>query len=89
MQAYLAALHSVATQAEGSRAAGLHFGGESIETVHPVVRVHPVTSWKSVHVNLGVTCRILGVPKLESDTIRNVLFHQVVENVDFQVRFHW
>ncbi|KAG2737674.1 hypothetical protein P692DRAFT_201798816 [Suillus brevipes Sb2] len=24
----------------------------------------------------------------ESDTIRNVLFHQVAENVDFQVRFH-
>ncbi|KAG2740228.1 hypothetical protein P692DRAFT_201797270 [Suillus brevipes Sb2] len=24
-----------------------------------------------------------------SDTILNVLFHQVAENVDFQVRFHW
>ncbi|KAG2743080.1 TauD-domain-containing protein [Suillus brevipes Sb2] len=92
MQAYLeglTALHSVAAQAEGSHAADLHVRRELIETVHPVVRVHPVTSWKSVHVNPGVTCRILGVPKLESDTIRNVLFHQVVENVDFQVRFHW
>jgi alpha-ketoglutarate-dependent taurine dioxygenase len=80
----LTALHSVAAQAEGFRAAGLHVRCELIETVHPVVRVHPVTSWKSVHVSPDVTCRILGVPKLESDTIRNVLFHQVVENVDFQ-----
>ncbi|KAG1736370.1 hypothetical protein EDB19DRAFT_1721989 [Suillus lakei] len=60
-----------------------------IETVHPVVRVHPVTGWKSVYVNPGFTRRILGVPKPESDTILNFLFHQVAENVDFQVRFHW
>ncbi|KIK35661.1 hypothetical protein CY34DRAFT_811979, partial [Suillus luteus UH-Slu-Lm8-n1] len=83
MQAYLeglAALYSVAAQAEGSRAAGVHVRREPIETVHPVVRVHPVTSWKSVHVNPGVTCRILGVPKLESDTIRNrIAFSQILD----------
>ncbi|KAG2742198.1 TauD-domain-containing protein [Suillus brevipes Sb2] len=45
--------------------------------------------WKSVYVNPGVTRRMLGVPKRESDTIPNVLFHQVAKNVDFQVRFHW
>ncbi|KAG2738592.1 TauD-domain-containing protein [Suillus brevipes Sb2] len=32
---------------------------------------------------------MLGVPKPESDTILNVLFHQVAENVNFQMRFHW
>jgi sulfonate dioxygenase len=92
MQAYLeglTALHSAVAQAEGSRAAGLHVRREPIETVHPVVRVHPVTGWKSVYVNPGFTRRILGVPKPESDTILNFLFHQVAENVDFQVRFHW
>jgi hypothetical protein len=44
--------------------------------------------WKSVYVNTGVTRRMLGVPKCESDTILNVLFHQIAENVDFRVRFH-
>jgi sulfonate dioxygenase len=50
--------------------------------------VHPVTGWKSVHVNPGVIRRMLGVRNSESELILNVLFHQVVEGVDFQVRFH-
>ncbi|KAG1841980.1 hypothetical protein C8R48DRAFT_564602, partial [Suillus tomentosus] len=27
--------------------------------------------------------------KPESDTILNFLFHQIADNVDFHVRFHW
>ncbi|KAG1761510.1 hypothetical protein EDD22DRAFT_847731 [Suillus occidentalis] len=45
MQTYLeglAALYSVAAHVEGSHAAGVHVRREPIETVHPVVRVHPV-----------------------------------------------
>jgi sulfonate dioxygenase len=84
----LTALHSAVAQAEGSRAAGLHVRREPIETIHPVVRVHPVTGWKSIYVNPGFTRRIVGVPKVESDTILNFLFQQI-RNLDFQVRFHW
>ncbi|KAG2047770.1 TauD-domain-containing protein [Suillus hirtellus] len=92
MQVYLeglTALHSAVAQADGSRAAGFHVRREPVESIHPVVRVHPVTGWKSVYVNPGFTRRILGVPKAESDTILNFLFHQIAENVDFHVRFHW
>jgi hypothetical protein len=32
---------------------------------------------------------MLGVPKPESDTIIDFLFHQVAEDVDFEVRFYW
>ncbi|KIK97021.1 hypothetical protein PAXRUDRAFT_825355 [Paxillus rubicundulus Ve08.2h10] len=85
----LTALHSGVAQAEGSRAAGLHVRREPIESVHPVVRVHPVTGWKSVYVNPGFTRRIIGVPKAESDVILNFLFHQISDNVDFHVRFSW
>lgn len=82
-------MHSGVAQAEGSRAAGLHVRRKEIESVHPVVRVHPVTGWKSVYVNPGFTRRILGVPKAESDVILQFLFHQISENPDFQVRFRW
>ena len=82
-------MHSGVAQAEGSRAAGLHVRRKEIETVHPVVRVHPVTGWKSVFVNPGFTRRIVGVPKAESDAILQFLFHQISENPDFQVRFRW
>jgi len=85
----LTALHSAVAQTEHTRAAGLHTRREPIETVHPVVRVHPVTGFKGVYVNPAFTLRIIGVSKTESDTILNFLFHEIGENPDFQVRFHW
>ncbi|KIK55139.1 hypothetical protein GYMLUDRAFT_248940 [Collybiopsis luxurians FD-317 M1] len=85
----LKAVHSAVAQADGARAAGLHVRREAIETVHPLVRVHPATGWKSVYVNPGFTRRIVGVPKAESDAILSFLFHQIAENVDNQARFHW
>ncbi|KAJ7227384.1 hypothetical protein GGX14DRAFT_555937 [Mycena pura] len=35
------------------------------------------------------TRRIVGVPKAESDVILSLIFHQISENPDFQVRFKW
>ncbi|KAJ7903349.1 hypothetical protein B0H14DRAFT_3679612, partial [Mycena olivaceomarginata] len=85
----LTAVHSAVAQADGARAAGLHVRREPIESIHPVVRVHPVTGWKSIYVNPGFTRRIVGVPKAESDALLSLLFHQISENPDFQVRFKW
>ncbi|KJA26229.1 hypothetical protein HYPSUDRAFT_133277 [Hypholoma sublateritium FD-334 SS-4] len=85
----LTAVHSAALQADGNRAAGLPVRRQEVESIHPVVRVHPVTGWKSVYVNYGFTRRIVGVPKAESDAILQFLFHQISENPDHQVRFKW
>ncbi|KAF8589365.1 TauD-domain-containing protein [Ramaria rubella] len=85
----LSAVHSAAAQAQGARAAGLHVRRQEIETVHPVVRVHPTTGWKSVYVNPGFTRRIIGVPKAESDNVLQFLYSQISQNPDFQVRFKW
>ncbi|KAI9509817.1 hypothetical protein F5148DRAFT_1275078 [Russula earlei] len=92
LQAYLeglSAVHSAVAQADGARAAGVTVRREPIETVHPVVRVHPSTGWKSVYVNPGFTRRIVGVPKAESDAILAFLFAQISQNYSFQVRFKW
>ncbi|KAH6909157.1 alpha-ketoglutarate-dependent sulfonate dioxygenase [Coprinopsis sp. MPI-PUGE-AT-0042] len=85
----LSAVHSGVAQAEGNRAAGLPVRRKEVESVHPLVRVHPATGWKSVFVNPGFTRRIVDIPKAESDTILNFLFRQISENPDFQVRFKW
>ncbi|KAF8627986.1 hypothetical protein AX15_004115 [Amanita polypyramis BW_CC] len=56
MQTYLeglSAVHSAKEQAQGARAAGTSVRRHEVETIHPIVRVHPVTGWKSVYVNPG------------------------------------
>jgi sulfonate dioxygenase len=60
----LSAVHSAVAQANGARAAGTPVRREPIETVHPVVRVHPATGWKSVYVNP------VGVPTVSSNVDR-------------------
>ena len=49
----LTAVHSAVAQADGSKAAGLPVRRQPVETIHPVVRVHPATGWKSIYVNPG------------------------------------
>lgn len=49
-------------------------GPKHIERVHPIVRVHPATGWKSLFVNRAFTTKIVGLDKAESDVILNYLF---------------
>ncbi|OUT23812.1 hypothetical protein CAS74_000182 [Pichia kudriavzevii] len=64
-------------------------GPKKIERVHPLVRTHPATGWKSLYVNRGLTKRIIGVSPVESDLILNYLFDIYEKNADIQVRFKW
>lgn len=41
-------------------------GPKFVERIHPLVRVHPVTGWKSLFVNRQFTVRIVGLDKPES-----------------------
>lgn len=83
------AIHSAHEQAEDARVAGTTVRREPIKTIHPLVRVHPVTGWKAVFVNPGFTRAIVGVPKGESDTILNYLFNLVANSPAATVRFKW
>jgi len=55
---------------------------------HPVVRTHPVTGRKCLYVNRFFTTRIVGLSKIESDGLLQMLFRHV-ETPEFQVRFRW
>jgi len=66
-----------------------HAGPKHIERIHPIVRVHPATGWKSLFVNRAFTTRIIGLDKAESDVILNYLFDVYERNVDIQLRFKW
>lgn len=60
-----------------------------IDTVHPVVRKHPVTGRKALWVNQEYTTKIVGMKKGESDTLLNFLFDHIHRGLDFQTRARW
>ncbi|KAH0147655.1 alpha-ketoglutarate-dependent sulfonate dioxygenase, partial [Aureobasidium melanogenum] len=64
-------------------------GPKHIQRIHPIVRVHPATGWKSLYVNRAFTTKIVGLDKAESDVILNYLFEVYERNIDIQLRFKW
>ncbi|MCA9261150.1 MAG: TauD/TfdA family dioxygenase, partial [Planctomycetales bacterium] len=57
-------------------------------SVHPVVRVHPVTRRKAIFVNASYTTRIVELPKSESDALLSFLYAHC-QDPNFQCRFKW
>ncbi|KAJ6552066.1 hypothetical protein DFH09DRAFT_601285 [Mycena vulgaris] len=63
--------------------------GSDLQAVHPIIRTHPVTGFKSLFVNKGFTKRIVELTEEESDDVLAYLNRHVSENHDMQVRFRW
>ena len=57
-------------------------------TIHPVVRVHPVTGKKALYVNEHFTRRIVEMNATESEALLSYLTRWV-SNPRFTVRYHW
>ncbi|RXK42322.1 alpha-ketoglutarate catabolism dioxygenase [Tremella mesenterica] len=62
---------------------------QPLETIHPVVRVHPVTGFKSIFVNAGFVTRLVGVPKAESTNTLKFLFDSFAQQTDATCRWRW
>ncbi|KAH8678442.1 hypothetical protein BX600DRAFT_431719 [Xylariales sp. PMI_506] len=62
---------------------------DPIETVHPVVRTHPVTKKNSLYVNRLYTRRIQGYKEEESTNILNFLYDHIEHGQDWHIRVHW
>ncbi|GAA5879622.1 hypothetical protein JCM3774_004288 [Rhodotorula dairenensis] len=84
----LSAVHSGVEQAEFSRSGkrGGIVKREPVETVHPIVRRHPVTGEKALFVNRQFTRRIVGLKDEESKAILELLYTHIERGTDFQVR---
>lgn len=54
-----------------------HNVGQSLSTVHPVIRTNPVTGWKGLFVNRGFTKRINELTKPESDEVLEFLWNHI------------
>jgi sulfonate dioxygenase len=92
MQAYicsLTALHSSKMQHDGSIAAGGAVRRDPITTVHPLIRTHPVTGWKSLFFNPSFVTKIVGITKMESDAIISYLNELIATTQEIHVQYWW
>jgi taurine dioxygenase len=62
--------------------------GELPRAEHPVVRTHPVTGRRALFVNRNFTTHIVGMSRLESDALLEMLYRHC-ERDDFKCRFKW
>ncbi|MFZ4583780.1 MAG: TauD/TfdA dioxygenase family protein [Acidimicrobiia bacterium] len=56
--------------------------------VHPVVRVHPVSGERSLFVNPGFTSHLVGLSRIESESILRLLFEHSTQP-EFVFRHRW
>ncbi|GAA5975662.1 hypothetical protein JCM10908_005234 [Rhodotorula pacifica] len=60
-----------------------------INTIHPLIRRHPVTGEKALFVNPGFSRRIIGLKQEESEAILALLYDHISKGHDFQARIRW
>ncbi|GAA6008711.1 hypothetical protein JCM10207_001694 [Rhodosporidiobolus poonsookiae] len=60
-----------------------------IDTVHPLVRSHPVTGLRALNWNPGFSIWVDGLKKAESDALGRFFTDHINEAADHQVRFRW
>ncbi|KAI8341342.1 hypothetical protein BC941DRAFT_467390 [Chlamydoabsidia padenii] len=85
----LQAVHSGQQQFDYANANNHVVRRNHVESIHPIVRTHPVTGWKSLYVQPVFTKSIVGLSKHESDAVLKFLYDHITGGYDFQVRLKW
>lgn len=62
---------------------------DPVDTVHPLVRVHPVTGEKCLFVNGEFITKIQGLKEPETKVLLDFLLQHIITGHDFQARVRW
>lgn len=85
----LEVIHTSKDQAAAAREEGGIERKEPIDSIHPLVRYHPVLKKKSIFAHRGFSRRILGLKPEESDNLLLFLFKHTNSCLDAHVRLSW
>ena len=85
----LKAVHTSKKMIDHVRSVGGFVRRDPVTSIHPVVRVHPVTGRKSLWINSEFVTGIQGLKEAESDLMLKFLIDHIVMGHDFQARVQW
>ncbi|KAL4865546.1 hypothetical protein BDV12DRAFT_148274 [Aspergillus spectabilis] len=85
----LRAVHSSTKMINHARLTGGLVRKDPVDTVHPLVRVHPVTGEKCLYLNGEFVTKIQGLKEPEQRWLLDFLMQHIVSGHDFQARVRW
>jgi sulfonate dioxygenase len=85
----LQVVHSSSKMINHARAAGGLVRKDPVDTVHPLVRVHPVTGEKCIFMNGEFITRVVGLKDSEAKLLLEFLLQHIMTGHDFQARVRW
>lgn len=85
----LKAVHTSKKMIDHVKSVGGFVRRPPVSSVHPIVRVHPVTGKKSLWINSEFVTGIEGLKEAESELLLKFLIAHVVMGHDFQARVQW
>jgi sulfonate dioxygenase len=85
----LKCIHTSEKMIAHSRAAGGLVRKDPVTSIHPLVRVHPVTGKKCIFVNGEFITRIEGMKEAETQLLLQFLLQHMINGHDFQARVRW
>ncbi|KAJ7752578.1 TauD-domain-containing protein [Mycena metata] len=81
--------HSSANMINHTRLAGGLVRKDPITTIHPLVRVHPVTGAHCIFINGEFITGAVGLKDIEWKAISDFLLQHLISSHDIQARVHW
>ncbi|RHZ49511.1 hypothetical protein CDV55_100579 [Aspergillus turcosus] len=85
----LRAVHSSAKMINHTRLTGGLVRKDPVDTIHPLVRIHPVTGQKCLFINGEFITRIQGLKEPEQRYLVDFLMQHIMTGHDFQARVRW
>ncbi|KAJ9131792.1 TauD-domain-containing protein [Pleurostoma richardsiae] len=84
----LTAIHEGTPQTAGARKSNI-IRRPALDTVHPVIRKHPVTGRKGIFVTPTYVKKICELKQEESDAVLKMIFDHIKSGLDFHTRVKW
>ncbi|KAF5349359.1 hypothetical protein D9758_011784 [Tetrapyrgos nigripes] len=83
------AVHSSANMIAHTRSLGGLVRKDPVQSIHPLIRVHPVTAERCIFVNGEFITGFQGMKQPEFEAIRSFLLNHITAGHDFQARVRW